>query len=560
MLLIPIAAVVFAQTGSMLLAFLAFVLPPSVAILQGALGILSYRLHYCDSPKPHTPAHGLVIVNPNDKKSDDSNGSSSTENCLNIGCSCLGGRRWRRGGPYDAEEQRVLSQAAKEPPLRLLVIGDSLAIGVGTTRSCFPMLPESIARTLSKECGGRAVLWTSHGGVGASAGWVVRELQRGLRPATKSNTKKPSSAAPVSSTPELDLCSDVSSSEESSLVDHSEDTLTEGAEDSGEEQCPIEAANTSPVNWQEWRNRMARHQKRFDPDIKGPYDVVVVLTGSNDLKAACFPFLLTGDDLEFHKQAKKRGGAYGTELRRLLLSLSQRMNMRLQGGDEYTVADGSSDQQRETTDAGAKSRTRPLSVDTINNTAASQSPVPPTPSNFKRPLIVLPGNPASVIPCFNVYPLKWLTVPVVSSVDNSKREVADDNPNNVLFVEPPTAADIGPFEAQEGHLWQRRETEDTLVCLRQGSCQAIEVPMRSYYDQKQRMYGHRPLYQQTDGNDNNLADLQTSALVPKLSERPGRMGSKIFSVDGVHPNDEGFEFWGRFIGDAIVQELRRKAT
>lgn len=34
--------------------------------------------------------------------------------------------------------------------------------------------------------------------------------------------------------------------------------------------------------------------------------------------------------------------------------------------------------------------------------------------------------------------------------------------------------------------------------------------------------------------------------------------SGLFAVDGIHPSDDGYDFWGRYIGDAIVKELKQQ--
>ena len=32
--------------------------------------------------------------------------------------------------------------------------------------------------------------------------------------------------------------------------------------------------------------------------------------------------------------------------------------------------------------------------------------------------------------------------------------------------------------------------------------------------------------------------------------------STMFSLDGIHPTDEGYDFWGRYIANAIVREWK----
>ena len=78
------------------------------------------------------------------------------------------GRNTNTGGTDSKKQQHK--------PIRLLVVGDSLAGGVGS-ESASPVLPESIARALSSALGGRAIHWTCIGTSGASAGRIVRDIE-----------------------------------------------------------------------------------------------------------------------------------------------------------------------------------------------------------------------------------------------------------------------------------------------------------------------------------------------------------------------------------------------
>jgi hypothetical protein len=279
----------------------------------------------------------------------------------------------------------------------------------------------------------------------------------------------------------------------------------------------------------------------------------VVLTGSNDLKADFFPFLLHRDEREFRRQAQARGGSYSGELSRVLEVLSKRMKLTVQESIERVKEQ----MHISSTSPTKATSSEPISVDTVmdqDEHNAVQEPA--TPNHFNRPLIVLPGNPARALPSFQVYPLKWLSVPMVAITDNNKRNLAQAHPENVLFVEAATPEQIMEYEAQQGPLWDQRVKEDTLIALRDISktaCQRVECSMMNYYNTKARKYGLSPVV-----TVEPIEVSQTNAPTPPLSERPGRPGSKIFSCDGVHPNDEGYDFWGRHIANAIVQELNKK--
>lgn len=518
--MIPMALVTWKHTCSIPAAIGSFVLAPTIAILQGAFCIIRYRVLNGDAPLPLSPAHGVVVVNPN-------GGEEIAPSCAHkehfAGCSCLGGRRWRNTTHVSDSERQLLAKALKEPPLRLLVIGDSLAMGVGTSQSCTPLLPEVIARTLSKARGGRAVYWTCHGEPGASAGWIVRELERGM---TKGNATLEE---------QLSSC-DASVSEDETVSDSSSEE---------EELDPL------PVEWKTWRERLHRHRKRFDPEVLGPYDIAVVFSGANDLKSAFFPFLLTGEDAKFRKQAKERGGSYPNELRRVLDVLRYRMK---EGMEE--ICDNILDALHSSSPRSSKKK----QVEAATNDSTSNGTQTCSGNGMQStqllqhehaanaPLIVLPGLPARTLPIFQKLPLRWLAVPVVDKLDDHKRQLAKSHPDEVIFVEAPTVESIVQYENQSGPIWQQRQTEDTLLALRdvnRRTCRRIETDMYNYYSEFENLSKESPLEMP-----------QHNAPVPPLAERPGKAGSKIFSRDQIHPNDEGYDYWGRYIASAIVDQWK----
>ena len=519
-MIIPMAWTCWHRTHSIPATIGSFFFPTLLAATQGIIGVIRYRILYGDAPLPHSPAHGVVVVSPNSTDAAMTMSCSAADKQHSItGCACLGGRRWRNTTLLSQDERQLLQRALQEQPLRLLVIGDSLAIGVGTSVSCTPLLPEVIARTLSKAHGGRAVYWTCHGAPGASAGWIVRELERGSQQSPRQ--QQPWALNP-SSTTDTTLSDDSSVSEDEDL----------------------------PKEWQEWKDRLHVHKKRFDPDVLGPYDICVVLTGSNDVKSALFPFLLRGEDRLFRQEAMKRGGSYANELRRVLDVLQQRMK---EGMDEIRENILERLQPNSPRTARLHSKDTPSTVEkntTTTNTNTSTTEKKPV-EHKSGPLIVLPGMPSRALPIFRTIPLRWFAVPIVDIMDNHKRALAESHPGEVMFVEAPTIEGITEFEEQRGAIWKQRECEDTLLALRdihRSQCYRIETDMKEYYARKGQVHWPRTC----------LEISQHNAPVPPLSELPGKAGSKIFSVDNVHPNDEGYDYWGRYIATAIVGELKRR--
>ena len=452
----PLAMLSWVISKSVLISVLSFVAVPLFGVCQGVIQISSYRCFNAGCPFPKTPAHGVVVVNTQDASQSEVLGKACR-------CTCAGGRRWRRGA-VSREEGIFLEQALQQDPLRLLVIGDSLALGLGTTSSCTAILPEIIAKTLSKSLK-RPVYWTSHGSAGASSGWIVQELQRRMRNNYKAPNIKPLGCEPAETT---DDSSDEGSTDENST----------GGTGEGE-----------AVYVKDWRSRLGDVRST---GLDGPFDVVVVLTGANDVKGTLFPFSIRGEELRFLQDAQRRGFSLTIELEQILKCIRARA---------------------------------------ITATA---------------PLVVFPALPTALLPIFRILPVRWLAVPVMGVMESQKKKLADTH-DDCVFIDAPKLADSTDFEAQKGEYWERRLREDTLLALRDVSrqeCEYICGEMKKYCDRK----GNVPLYPNGVKSQANIPE-------PPLCDRRGFPdGSKTVFVDKIHPNDEGFDFWGRHIAYGILRQ------
>lgn len=157
---------------------------PALAMGQACFSLLRYRWYYAQAPHPIIPSRGCCC---NNDENDDI------------------------------------------PPLRLLVVGDSLAMGIGMKESATPKLPETMARCLSQQYG-RSVEWTCYGKPGLTADKLVEETK-------------------------------------SFLTQHEQEE--KGISD----------------EWQEWKRR---NQQNTDIKTNG-YDIIVGIVGIADLKAKFLP-------------------------------------------------------------------------------------------------------------------------------------------------------------------------------------------------------------------------------------------------------------------------------
>lgn len=577
-IMMPAAVIAWVSTKKWTAVLGAGLAMPLLAIVQGSISILTFRLSFGDAPLPIVPSHGVVVVDPKDASenaNDEENESSSSPTALSFRTPTEQTHLLGEEESSSPEESMMhstmlgsgnarLQDAVKERPLTLLVVGDSLGIGVGQSKVATPIMPEVIAKTLSKKMGGRMVYWTCHGGTGASSAWLVRELEQGVGFGAKELDREETDEESVALNPQDD-----GRSTESDTVSESDESSTASSIRSGMVQGDdtVEPASADPLSNEAWQRRLRHHRRRFHPEFMGPYDIAVVLTGPNDLKAAVFPFLLTGEDGEFRKQAQERGGGQSAEMGRILDLLRSRMATSIRNArDTFQAATDSVRERVEETvervapgsswgmalkrkDADSwQETTKTVDLGSLKEEeeTALQSPS----SRHQRghlPLIVLPGLPSRSNPMTQHLPLRWLLVPLFEILDHQKKVLARESGGDVIFVPAPTTEEIVQHMHNKGSIAREKQEEKTMVNVRDASSSAVrrtQKRMHEYYNRKGL----------SAATNNPLKRARTQlGLPPSIHLR-------AFAADGAHANDVGYDFWGRHIANAIYKEWQdRKA-
>lgn len=299
---------------------------PALAFLQGFIFFINRRVSYGHFPIPMCPCHGVTV--------------------------CVDKTRMEK----DSDDDTFLANAQNQKPLKLLVIGDSLAIGIGQDKTTTPILPQIIAQTVSRRNNGRPVYWSVYGKTGKSSGWFWRDLQ--------SKQKQAAHAAQPSPKDQLSSHSD-SGSDTASTSSSEPDTFVDGED----------------IVWHE---RLQQHSARFNQTFQmDDYDIVVCITGPNDVKDVLFPFINEDNVFDWEK-VKSKVFSMSSEINREITNLVQFVR------------------------------------------SASKN---------KQPLIVLPGVPirSSVI-ALN-FPANHLGVPTFCLMNYAKKELGQKH-DDVLYVEP----------------------------------------------------------------------------------------------------------------------------
>jgi len=410
---------------------------------------------------------------------------------------------------HDNDHDHHHHQQHERSPLRLYVVGDSLAAGIGTSNSGTPILPESIARSLSKQLGGRPVYWFCHGTNGASANRINSDIQQHFDDSSSNNdpnNKKDKMRA-------------------LSVTTHFEAFFTEKRLQIVKwkrflSQWFHKRILSRPVFNIKLQNEISGFDSHTIENSSNTYDVVVVLTGLNDLKGF-FPFL-ANDNCRNHSSFKE-------ELRNIFVTLKDKMK-----------------QQIENTSSKVTNK-QPDWKNTIcrppqecNETASTRTP-----------MVVIPALPVGLVPLFQYPPLCWFSQLIFDFIDKQKKELSQEYPGQILFVNPPTRNEITDFFKSKNQ-WQAENVILLLQHVSQQTKKRIEKLMVEY----RKMQEKKNERVSDDDFEEMEKNLEESIQHNLCEKEEACIGSSLISIDKVHPNDDGYEFWGRHIAAAIIQEWK----
>jgi hypothetical protein len=581
---------------------------PLIALLQGTLLLNDYRVRYSDAPRPVMPARGVAVA------VDEDDGKTENPSLGRLSTASWKLRRSLLSSLSSASSQQ------DQPPLRLLVVGDSLAAGVGMSKSGVPILPESIARALSKALDGRAVYWTCVGTPGVAARQLVqdihdiephdphpkaRQVERIVKEFQARRRRWQERRARQQHDHDADKGSTPSDgAKDGTSLDQPNNVLRQWwkrirQSDSISLSEIQQAARDAASNWWTAVKNKFRKQKEqvvedfsvmkeivLEPlpklddddddyyydyyrenllreDMKGAinksddyekkvkprlplihkgsifrrtsvnpsavaeYDIAVVLTGLNDIKYAFMPHMNHG-----MSDTNPTIGGLKNELFRVLQALQGKM--------------GQMDLDRTGSDTDG----------TVHGEDTS---------TLKRPLVVVPEIPVAPLQLFRLVPLKWFLIPIFRGMENNKRFLARTFPDYVVYVDQPDLQWWTDDDAGIGPVRENIQQEKLLLRVTdtaQAARDRIQGVMKKYYTKKEEesardIKSHRQKYrssaQSAIENENNIQIMDDEEHSDSVVVDPTNQVADLLCVDRVHPNDEGYELWGRHIAAAIIE-------
>jgi lysophospholipase L1-like esterase len=456
--------------------------PVGIAVLQGSVAIYRFRQRYAMAPQPKIPCHGAVYV-------------------VNVN-----------------NHNTPTTQIPPKESIHCLVIGDSLAVGIGQSEVCTPVLPEEMAKEISKGTG-KTVFWSCCGESGASTPWIIRMIMQSKDLVLPNNNKYTT------------LVSELKAS--SSFT-----------------------SNNSTIGDDDWEQQIQKRHDLFDPHNIRPYDVVVLITGTNDLKNTFFPFLLDeqdralreeiqrlGRDNKNNNSNRKEGRGVIQDVRLFMETFNSNMEHRLlmfrkqlEQQVEKTLQDirksaadlaeelgiDMDDQLDQIFGGAGREGTNGTNATTSWTEEIIRNQTQGFPDKPATPLFVLPGMPSRAVPILRQAPLSWFAIPVFDLMDRKKKKLAREESPMVSFVRGPGLHEIIEYEHGMGRIWNEQQNERVILSLkdiRKEECQSIQDSMKRFY------HGQHKHSQGVE-----------AAGVPGLS---------VFSVDGIHPRETGYTIWGK---------------
>ncbi len=457
---------------------------------DGIQYLMNYRAYFGDkAPIPFTPMHGVAIGK--SVKDDSVDGPSPRKQTKNNSSTELFAEYQFNSFVDSPEEIDMMHEAQHKAPLRMLIIGDSIARGVGVSNTCYPSFAETLSTTLSKRFGGRPVYWTAHGEPGATIKWIANKAEEHY-------VKRRILLEDGSSTSSLPSLKDFY--DFSYVATATKDRIMH-----------------PPEIQKVWVDRLHYHQRLYETNPFGGYDIIIAISGINDIKRASVPFLcrdniddeytasITDQD-ESSWRAKKRAKGFTGDLQRMIGNLIESSGFGTidsKGFSPTCMADSASTCQFQ--DLGMT----------------------------RKPHIFLPSFPASTVPAKMGKVLRMLGIKSTAVLDGMKRQEAERHSYDHVFVlSAPTVDDalayLNGTSSKTSSIIGDKEINMQLVKVSPTKCKNLVDEMNHFYS-------------------NNVApheDYPTNSL---------------YASDALHPGDSGYDFFARVLTDQIASKIEMQS-
>mmetsp|Transcript_5922 Transcript_5922/g.8697 ORF Transcript_5922/g.8697 Transcript_5922/m.8697 type:complete len:665 (-) Transcript_5922:22-2016(-) len=472
----------------------------------GVTCLLQYRRDFGDkAPIPFAPVHGIAVVR--NIENDDHNNMTGVVNngkSQNILGEKSDSDQNYQFNSYSEANREELQRSQQLAPIRILVIGDSIARGVGICKTCYPSFPETIATILSKTNGGRPVYWTAHGKPGATTKWIADEIEKASIHRNNS-FEKDSISAHLS----LREFYDLSSARIDINIDGHNDR-----------------DHLKSIDQSMWIEKLQYHQRLYETNPFSGYDIIIPFAGPNDIKRALVPFLCeddsnslrSGNEKSDVKRTKPIEKGFAGDIQRMLDNFIERSGFEEvnNSGVSTTCTEGATEERDNRTEA---------------QTCSFEQKV----MRHRQPHVFLPNLPARIVPAKMGWGLRYIAIKSLAALDVIKRRKAKESKHSVYALHEPTSEHAIQFIRQEGDLWDQ---EMNIIQPNEAVLQLVNVAPTACSERVREM-----------------AQFYSTNAAPRENEKYFPMWSPFISSDAIHPNDFGYEMFARIFTKEIAQRV-----
>jgi len=274
----------------------------------------------------------------------------------------------------------------------------------------------------------------------------------------------------------------------------------------------------------------------LDPFVASSFDVAVVLLGLNDLKEAFMPHMTQGANSSFNEGTEPIGGALTIQLRSVFFSLEKIM--------------GKMDKTKDQTDSPLSTK----GTEKINRSTVRLHP----------PLVVVPELPVAPLEAFRLVPLCWILLPLFRAMERNKKFLSSTFPDHVVFIDQPGLEWWSDAERRHNSYMEEEESVLRLTDIAQTAQSQVKQLMQRFYNPNRQTGSSNEEGKEGGGNGesslpNNVSEesnFSTQAAQSSSFKRKSK-GTLYIAEDKMHPNDEGYDLWGRHIAEAVVRHWGR---
>jgi lysophospholipase L1-like esterase len=273
----------------------------------------------------------------------------------------------------------------------------------------------------------------------------------------------------------------------------------------------------------------------LDPVVASQYDVAVVLLGLNDLKDAFMPHMTMGTNASIGEGTEAITGGLNHQLQGVLQALQKKM-----GKMDLPSSDDS------------------FSVEEQNKKNESKK-------KWKPPLVVVPELPVAPLQAFQLVPLCWFLNPLFRAMESNKKFLSSTFPEHLVFVHQPDLKWWSDVQSGISPIQKNLKEEESLLRLTdiaQTAQKKVQQLMKKFYDPDNQSGGKDETKHSGNDTPNDVLTLkeggqgnplQSDSQIGTSFEGQKLKETSYIALDKMHPNDEGYEIWGRHIAAAVVR-------